>query len=76
MKIFLLLAVVLLGAWLWRSNRAAKTPEPKAPPPPAAPQPQDMVACALCGVHLPQAEAVAGRQGVYCSVEHRQRAEP
>jgi uncharacterized protein len=65
---------VLIGAWLWRASRARSSAEPKAPPP--APQPQDMVACALCGVHLPQAEALPGRQGRYCCAEHRQRAEP
>jgi uncharacterized protein len=74
MKLLLLLAVVLLVAWLWRARRTTPTRGRQAPPP-AAPQPQDMVACALCGTHLPQTEAVTGRQGVYCSAEHRQRAE-
>lgn len=73
MKLLLVLAVVLIGVWLWRSGRQADVAPKKPPPTPA--QPQDMVSCALCAVHVPQADAVAGRQGLYCSVEHRQRAE-
>jgi uncharacterized protein len=34
-----------------------------------------MVACASCGLHLPEADALRGRDGrFYCSNEHRQRA--
>jgi uncharacterized protein len=36
---------------------------------------QVMVPCAHCGAHMPQAEALEGRQGVYCSEAHRQRQE-
>ncbi len=39
------------------------------------PAPQDMVACALCGLHLPRPDAVSGNDGrLYCSQEHRQSA--
>jgi uncharacterized protein len=34
-----------------------------------------MVACLQCGTHLPESEAVQGRQGAYCSTEHRQLRE-
>lgn len=72
MKFFLVLAVVFIGVWLWRSGRQDKVTREK---PPTPPEPQDMVSCRLCGVHFPKADAVAGRDGLYCSVEHRQRAE-
>lgn len=79
MKLLLVLAVVLLGVWLWRSGRGSPSSGGQAKPPsastPPAP-PQDMVACALCGLHVPRSEAVEGRQGRYCCSEHRQRAEP
>lgn len=75
MKFLLLLALVLLVAWLWRSSRREQPPERSAQPPPR-PTPQDMVRCAHCGVHLPHGEAVVGRIGLYCSAEHRQLAEP
>lgn len=73
MKFFLVLAVVLIGVWVWRSGRQLQAPPSK--PPASQPPPQDMVSCALCAMHVPQAEAVVGHKGVYCSVEHRQRAE-
>jgi uncharacterized protein len=34
-----------------------------------------MVACAHCGLHLPQEEAVNGTKGLYCSTEHRAAAQ-
>jgi uncharacterized protein len=74
MKFFLMLLVLLFAIWLWRSGRQIKQP-PRPHGKPPAQAPLDMVACAQCGLHLPKAEAVAGHQGLYCSVEHRQRAE-
>ncbi len=74
MKFLLLLVVVLVAVWAWRSGRLADT-APKQKPPTTPPSPQDMVSCAQCGVHVPQADAIAGRNGPYCCVEHRQRAE-
>lgn len=68
MKLLLVLLVVLFGVWLWRSRRLAD----KRPPPP---RPATMVACDVCGVHLPQAEALASATGVYCSHAHRQQAQ-
>lgn len=75
MKFILFLGVVLLLAWLWRASRPNNRPaKPDSPPP--EPGPQDMVACARCGVHLPHSEAVVGRIGLYCSTEHQQQSEP
>jgi len=75
MKYLLLLAVVLLGAWVWRSGRLAGQQQKKPASRPAA-EPQDMVRCQLCSVHLPKTDAVPGKLGIYCSDEHRQRVEP
>ncbi|MEN9888136.1 MAG: hypothetical protein RL559_173 [Pseudomonadota bacterium] len=71
MKYLFWLLVVLLVGWAWRRSRAKASP-PSAPPTPA--HPQDMVVCLHCGVHLPQAEAVAGTLGLYCSSAHRSAA--
>ncbi len=76
MKYLIVLVVVLVGAWVWRSNRRA---EHAARRPPQAPKnqvtdPQDMVRCAHCGLHLPRNEALASAKkpaALYCSVEHR-----
>ena len=74
MKVILLVFVIFLGVWLWRSSRP--TP-PRQGPPQADTQakPLDMVSCAFCAVHLPAVDAVRGDKGVYCSVEHLSRAE-
>ena len=74
MKFLLLLLVILLGAWLWRSRRRPPPSATERESPSA--EPQDMVACALCGMHVPRGEAEVGKHGLYCGVEHRQRAEP
>jgi uncharacterized protein len=77
MKYLLLLAVVGLALW-WFKRRSAEPP-PQVPPAPqkpaaraAAAEPQSMVACAHCGVHLPQAEALTDTSGrLYCGEAHR-----
>lgn len=74
MKLALLVLLVLIGVLLWKSRPTGDTRQTQAPPP-QEPQPQDMVRCDLCSVHLPVADAVQGARGVYCSVEHRQHAE-
>jgi uncharacterized protein len=77
MKYLLVLAVVLIAFYIWRNNRltdrsdaAAPKPTPGKPNPPAI-----MVACLECGTHLPDTEAVRGRDGVYCSLEHQRQHE-
>ena len=79
MKIALVLALVLVGVWLFRMNRRSDRRESARQSTPPAEKPTvmalDMVRCRQCDVHLPQADAIAGKQGVYCSLEHRQRAE-
>ena len=75
MKLLLLVVVVLAGVWLWRLSRPAKPSTPVDKPPPS-PEPLDMVRCLHCGMHMPPAEAVQGKNGAYCSADHRQHAEP
>lgn len=74
MKYLLVLGIAFIAIWLWRSGRRDKAAE--RPPAPAQPPAlQDMVSCAVCAVHLPQADAVKGRKDWYCSDGHRQRIE-
>lgn len=77
MKYLLVLAVVVIAFWIWRNNRRAEAADRTAQrrPSPTPAKPVTMVACRLCGTHLPQTEAVQGSQGAYCSTEHRQRLE-
>lgn len=75
MKFLLVLSLVLVGIWLWRSNRRAN-PKLKPKSPEAAQAPLETVGCILCSVHVPVLDAVQGKDGPYCCLEHRQRAEP
>ena len=80
MKYAIVILVVLLGVWLWRKNRAddrkhaAVESQRKDTAPSGAPQ--IMVSCAVCGVHLPQSDALPGKTLHYCSLAHRQQQEP
>ena len=74
-KFIVLLVVVFLIVWLVRGGRPGRAapPAPSAAPPPAnAPAtPDTIVACAHCGLHLPKADALPGRGGVFCGEAHR-----
>jgi uncharacterized protein len=78
MKYLLLIALLVVAYLVWRNGRLrdereTRSSDKRAQPP--AGDPQEMVSCPVCGVHLPRSEAVAGQRGVlYCSTEHRLRA--
>ncbi len=70
MKYLVLIVVLVVAIGIWRNNRAApKERQTGKARPPALPQ--DMVACAHCGVHVPRADALLRGEQVYCSVEHQ-----
>lgn len=69
MKLLLLLLAVFALLWLLRRTLRNKLP-PRAEPPRAV-VPHEVVACAMCGLHLPRAEALPGRGGVFCGEAHR-----
>ena len=83
MKYLLILGLTIAVIWLWQGKRRSSlTAKAKAHPP--KPQPKsrsrqlpatEIVACDVCAVHLPQAEALIGGHGVYCSDAHRRQAE-
>ncbi len=78
MKYLVLLIVVVVFVWHWRSTRRAEIAERQrkvhpAPNPPRGPE--DMVQCGYCQVHIAQSDATVGRQGAYCCAEHRALAE-
>lgn len=75
MKYVLVVIVVFLVAWRWRSGRDASLAHKQQQKARAAATPTTMVACRHCGLHLPQGDAMTGRQGSYCSAAHRQAAE-
>ena len=75
MKYLLLLAIVLIALWLWRNGRRGEVPRGTTTRAGPTAQPQDMVQCAICAVHLPRTDALPGPDGrLYCCAEHRLRA--
>jgi uncharacterized protein len=81
MKYLLVLAIVLVALWFWRnSRRAGESREDQSSPASKSTtasngQPQDMVECPICLVHLPRTDALPGPDGrLYCCAEHRLRA--
>jgi uncharacterized protein len=75
LKFLLVFAVLLVAFYIWRANRKPERGAPPAAPRPAEPPQLEMVRCAVCGLHLPKADAITTQAGAYCSTEHRQQAE-
>ena len=81
MKYLIVIAVVLVGVWFWRNNRRAELRERQSQRSAAAPAANpdqaatEVVACAVCSVHLPRTDALRGEHGMYCSEAHRRQAE-
>lgn len=76
MKFLLVLLVVGVGLWLMTARLRGPRPGDDAARPRkgdrgAPAQPQAMVECAHCGLHLPAADALAEGSRVYCSDAHR-----
>lgn len=63
------LVVALLIRRPRRSEDEAGAPPPQAPQ--ASGQPQEMVRCAHCQLHLPVADALVADGRHYCGEEHR-----
>ena len=67
--IWLLYSPLLKRMRQLRRDRPASRPATRPSPPPAA-QVEDMVACAHCGLHMPQADAVTDTSGQsFCSAD-------
>jgi uncharacterized protein len=68
-KFLLLILVIVAVCWLakgFRRKNAAKDAPEAAP--------EQMVTCSLCGLYLPQNEAIAEGDKFFCCAEHRRRA--
>jgi uncharacterized protein len=82
MKYLLVLVLALGMLWLWRHNRQAARKDAeaaeasKATERPARHRQQpavEIVECAVCGLHLPQSDAVTDARGSYCCDAHRRQ---
>lgn len=65
-RLLILIALFSLAWWLWRRFSRPKNTTSKTQPP----REQPMVRCAHCGVHVPQAEALAHDNRWYCCRDH------
>lgn len=74
MKYLLVLVVLWIAFMLWRNGRRREVERAEPPRSVGAPPgPQAMIRCAHCGLHLPAADALPGKDGkAYCSAAHRQ----
>ncbi len=77
MKYLLVLLVIVVAVGIWRNNRrrAEEVQRPAQQRDNRLQPPQDMVACAHCGLHLPRSDALVlggpARPAYYCCAEHR-----
>ncbi|MDR2838403.1 MAG: hypothetical protein LBV49_07565 [Azonexus sp.] len=65
MKFLLLLALFGVLWWMW-TKRAASPPSTRREPPT-----EKMVACAHCGLLMPESDSIADGERHYCSEAHR-----
>lgn len=71
----LLFFVFLVLAVLYLFRRSA--PPPSSPSfPQQSNQGEDMVRCAVCGVHLPRSEALMSGGAFFCGQEHLRQGGP
>ena len=75
MKYLLVLIFALGVLWLWRHNRQAGQKAAEHPAPRRQLPSVEIVECTVCGLHLPQSEALTDKCGVYCSDAHRRQRE-
>lgn len=74
MKYLVLLLVLGVAYMVWRGQRLAARKGPDQPGQGGTrAAPQDMVACARCGVHVPRSDAWVSGGRSYCSAEHQQQ---
>ena len=70
-KYLLLIGGALLVYWIVRASLRRRQRELSQQHEKAAPE--DMVRCAVCGVHLPRGESVMSRGRFFCTEDHRRQ---
>ena len=70
MKALVILLTILAGVWLVKRSMKRRQ-DAAAPQRAGAPRQLPMLACAHCGIHIPQAEALMLGSEAYCCAEHQ-----
>jgi uncharacterized protein len=65
-----ILVYLIISRMRREADREVPPPRASSGRPPSG-LPEDMVRCAVCGVHLPRSESFTSRGQFYCSDEHR-----
>lgn len=73
MKFLVLLLVLGVAYMVWRGKRVASGKPAQKAKPDQLPAPQEMLACARCGVHVPRSEAWLSSGRSYCCAEHQKQ---
>jgi len=74
-KFFVLLIGLVIAVLFWRSRHGSEgRVRPGSPRPPPDAKPQEMVACVVCGTHIPRSEALSVGVQHYCGESHRRQA--
>ncbi len=63
-KALLFIAVIWILLTLFRQRKRGDVSAPKTP------EPEDMVSCAVCGIHLPRSEAITHQNQHFCCEAH------
>ena len=70
-SILLFILAMLAIVWIRRALRKPPPgPRREADAPAAETLPERMVACAHCGLHVPESEGLRSGEAFYCSAEH------
>jgi uncharacterized protein len=64
------LLIIAIAAVVWLAWKKRSRPSGKASVP-APREPEQMVVCAHCGVHLPESDSVSEQGRHFCSEAHR-----
>jgi uncharacterized protein len=75
-KYLLLLVLAVFVFWYLSRKNRPQNPDDQPAKKSATPEPETMVRCAHCGVHLPGPEAVSENGVFFCSEQHRKLEQP
>ncbi|MDP1605990.1 MAG: PP0621 family protein [Rhodocyclaceae bacterium] len=70
LKVILLILAILLVYWLFWGQRKKNAADGSADKKSAPANPEKMVICAHCQLHVPESECVIAEGRHYCSDEH------
>jgi len=69
----LVFVLVMIAVYWVRRSLSKPGDRPSAAQPRSKTEPEKMLACAECGIHVPESEGVRDDQGFYCCAEHRRQ---